>query len=123
MPIVDLDDFARTDVDAYMYHSHVFRMLKDMQRGEERFDSETDRRAALDLPENIPCPHCHCLIRHCNACESTGEVPRVIVAAVCRAFPRESDAILASLRWSGDHWSFVRWGMYVGIERDGYVHT
>lgn len=30
---------------------------------------------------------------------------------------------LRPLRWSGDHYSFVTNGMYVGIELDGYMHT
>ena len=26
-----------------------------------------------------------------------------------------------TLRYAGDHYSFTRWGMYVGVEPDGYT--
>lgn len=60
----------------------------------------------------------------CNACEGTGYIPTKIVDAVVKAFPKEAEEIVSSLRWSSDHWSFVRWGMYIGIEpKDGYIHS
>ena len=35
----------------------------------------------------------------------------------------DADKIIASLRWSYDHFSFDWCGMYVGVELDGYIHT
>ena len=48
---------------------------------------------------------------------------KVVCAAIQKAFPAEAYKILPTLRGGGDHYSFVRWGMYVGVEPDGYIHT
>jgi hypothetical protein len=51
-------------------------------------------------------------------------IPNVVSSSIKTAFPKDAKEILDSLRWNGDHWSFNRWGMYVGVEdRDGYIHT
>lgn len=45
--------------------------------------------------------------------------------ALFKAFPYDLDDILKSIRYSsinGCHY-FKRWGMWIGIEDDGYIHT
>ncbi len=59
----------------------------------------------------------------CKACDGSGFVPDVVVNAIRNAFPNNADDILKELRWSMDHFSFTRWGMYVGVECDGYIHS
>ena len=60
---------------------------------------------------------------NCDACSGTGNVPDVVVQAITDAFPKSCSSILAGLRWSTDHFSFVINGMYVGCEIDGYLHS
>ena len=50
-------------------------------------------------------------------------IPRAVVDAIIKAWPDQAAEILAGLVFRGDHYSFDRWGMYVGVEFDGYVHT
>jgi hypothetical protein len=50
-------------------------------------------------------------------------IPDVVSASIKQAFSSQADEILKQLSWSGDHFSFNRWGMYVGVECDGYIHT
>jgi hypothetical protein len=50
-------------------------------------------------------------------------IPDKVSEAIKQAFPKDANEILDSLRWSGDHFSFNRWGMYVGVELDGYIHS
>ncbi len=59
----------------------------------------------------------------CDACNGTGYVPGLIIDAIANAFPKSVNEILTNLRWSGDHYSFIVHGMYVGCELDGYVHS
>ena len=47
----------------------------------------------------------------------------VVTDAIRKAFPVEHGKILTTLRKASDHYSFQRWGMYVGVEPDGYIHT
>ena len=49
----------------------------------------------------------------------------VVKKAIREAFPKDAEEIIAELRWHfGDgFWSFHRWGMFVGVELDGYIHT
>ena len=47
---------------------------------------------------------------------------RVVTDAVRNAF-KDAPLILPTLRKASDHYSFSRWGMYVGVEPDGYIHT
>lgn len=47
---------------------------------------------------------------------------KVVTDAIKNAF-KDAGAILPTLRYAGDHYSFTRWGMYVGVEPDGYIHT
>ena len=46
-----------------------------------------------------------------------------VVDTILRAWPDQAVEILGELRNAGDHWYFSRWGMYVGVEYDGYIHT
>jgi S-adenosylmethionine synthetase len=51
-------------------------------------------------------------------------IPDIVTQAIKDAFKYDYKEILQSLlRWSGDHYSFNKWGMYVGVELDGYIHT
>jgi hypothetical protein len=60
----------------------------------------------------------------CIACDGSGYIPELILDAVRSAFPKSADEIIPTIRWSMDHWSFILGGgLYVGIERDGYVHS
>ena len=60
----------------------------------------------------------------CIACNGTGYVPTVVVESICKSFPNDAESIVKDLRWSMDHFSFVRWGMYIGVEvKDGYIHS
>ena len=45
------------------------------------------------------------------------------VEAVMRAWPDQADEIFAQWKKSSDHYYFTRWGMYVGVEYDGYIHS
>lgn len=55
---------------------------------------------------------------------ASGEtIPRAVVEAIIKAWPDQAVEILGGLQFRGDHYSFSRWGMYVGVEFDGYVHT
>lgn len=50
-------------------------------------------------------------------------IPDKVSGAIKNAFPKDTSDILNTLRFSGDHFSFYRWGMYVGVEFDGHIHT
>lgn len=50
-------------------------------------------------------------------------IPDTVSESIKKSFPDQASDILANLRWSYDHFSFNRWGMYVGVELDGYIHT
>lgn len=50
-------------------------------------------------------------------------IPDGVSESIKKSFPDQALEILSSLRWSYDHYSFQRWGMYVGVELDGYIHT
>lgn len=50
-------------------------------------------------------------------------IPKAVIDAIVKAWPDQAAAILTDLRFAGDHYSFNRWGMYVGVEFDGYIHT
>lgn len=63
----------------------------------------------------------------CQACNGTGSIPEVVLESIKNALPKQFAEIQADpklLRWSGDHYSFMCGGMYVGVEvKDGYLHT
>jgi len=52
-------------------------------------------------------------------------VPDVAIEAIKKAFPHHAQDILGELRWSEVNgcFYFTKWGMYVGVELDGYIHT
>lgn len=50
-------------------------------------------------------------------------VPRAVIDSLLKAWPNQFTEIMKDLRFAGDHYSFTRWGMYVGVEFDGYIHT
>ena len=50
-------------------------------------------------------------------------VPMAVIKAIIKAWPDQALEIIGELRFAGDHYSFTRWGMYVGVEYDGYIHT
>jgi hypothetical protein len=49
----------------------------------------------------------------------------IVVQAIQNAFPKDADEILTSLQFDGimNCWYFTRWGMFVGVELDGYIHS
>ena len=62
-----------------------------------------------------PCPNdCQCVPFELD--------PRAL-EALSNAWPDQLDDILKSLFLNHDHYGFGRWGMYVGVEFDGYIHT
>lgn len=53
-------------------------------------------------------------------------IPEPVKNAIRDAWPDKADEIIASLRHHkgfDEYYSFVRWGMFVGVELDGYIHT
>lgn len=53
-------------------------------------------------------------------------IPEAVKNAIQTAWPDQADEIIASLRHHrgfDEYYSFVRWGMFVGVELDGYIHT
>ena len=45
--------------------------------------------------------------------------------AVLKAFPKDGDTVLKEMQWDSLNgcWMISRWGMMIGIEKDGYIHT
>ena len=50
-------------------------------------------------------------------------IPRAVIDAIIKAWPDQAVEILQELKFNRDHYFINRWGMYVGIEFDGYIHT
>lgn len=50
-------------------------------------------------------------------------IPRPVIDAIVKTWPDQAAEILPTLVFAGDHYGFVRWGMYVGVEFDGHIHT
>ena len=50
-------------------------------------------------------------------------IPKKVIDSIIKAWPDQAVEIFKDLRFAGDHYSFNRWGMYVGVEFDGYIHT
>ena len=62
----------------------------------------------------------------CPACDGAGFIPEAVVSSIKNfaQSPARADEIIKSLRWSTDHFSFLYLsGIYVGVERDGYMHS
>ena len=53
------------------------------------------------------------------------EIPDAVIASITRAFPDQAQEILESIQRDGisQCYYFLRWGLYVGVEDDGYIHT
>ena len=51
--------------------------------------------------------------------------PYAVIASIRGSFPDKAEEILHQLRYhpGDDFWSFYMHGMFVGVERDGYIHT
>lgn len=45
--------------------------------------------------------------------------------AIQEAFPNDYEAIIKSLIFNlrDNFWSFTRYGMFIGVEQDGYIHS
>lgn len=59
-------------------------------------------------------------------CGDESHAPPAVLDAIADAFPARVQSILADLRRHGsfdDFWSFQFAGMFVGVERDGYIHS
>ena len=50
-------------------------------------------------------------------------IQRPVVEALSKAWYDQAAEILGQLQDHGGYWAFNRWGMYVGVEPDGYIHT
>lgn len=50
-------------------------------------------------------------------------IPDAVRDSIIKTWPDQAVAILEQIRPARDHWYFTRWGMYVGVEYDGYIHT
>ena len=50
---------------------------------------------------------------------------QTVADAIDRAFPDDSADVLREMRWDGicGCWMIEKWGMWIGIETDGYVHS
>jgi hypothetical protein len=46
-----------------------------------------------------------------------------VIDAIVKRHGDEAIEILPTVRHYGSYYGFVRWGMFVGIEYDGYMHT
>jgi hypothetical protein len=45
--------------------------------------------------------------------------------SIMEAFPKDGDEIMKDLmfHFRDNYWSFKRWGCFVGVEQDGYIHS
>lgn len=53
------------------------------------------------------------------------EVPAVVIESIKQSFPKNAAEILGLLEWDSINrcFYFNMWGMCVGVETDGYIHT
>jgi hypothetical protein len=51
--------------------------------------------------------------------------PAAVIEAIKDSFPKNADDIIASLTYHalGNFWSFNQFGMFIGVEADGYIHS
>lgn len=51
--------------------------------------------------------------------------PDIVLEAIKKAFPTHADDIIKELKYDSlcDFWHFNRWGTFIGVERDGYIHS
>lgn len=57
--------------------------------------------------------------------DAAKKAPQAVIDAIRNSFPNDADDILSGLRYHAcdDLYSFDRWGMFVGVELDGHIHT
>lgn len=50
---------------------------------------------------------------------------KIMEDAIRKAWPEDADAIIASVRWDSllGCWFFERFGMTIGVEKDGCIHS
>ena len=74
---------------------------------------------ALPLPGQDP--------KSLHAMVAVKQQPSIaVIETIINSWPDQAAAILKDLRYHGDfdrYWSFIRWGLFVGIEEDGYAHS
>ena len=58
----------------------------------------------------------------CPSCKE-GFIPDVVVEKIFQSFPKMAWEICEELRWSGDHFFINLKGIYIGIEKDGTIHS
>lgn len=60
-----------------------------------------------------------------NLLEANMRIPLAVMLAIEKRWPNEALEILQSLQYDSLNgcYYFIRWGMYVGVETDGYIHT
>lgn len=71
---------------------------------------------ALPLP-NQPEKEWHERVRH--------QAPAAVLQTIIRTYPGHCEEILKELKHDAlcNYWFFNRWGMHVGVEKDGYIHS
>ena len=52
-------------------------------------------------------------------------LPKAVIDAIYKRFPDDAIQILQEIAYDNMNgcYFFTRWGMYIGIEEDGYIHT
>ena len=57
--------------------------------------------------------------------ENVSECRKIAEASVRQFFPRDCEKIIAEMKWDSinECFYFHYMGMYVGVEKDGYIHT
>ena len=90
---------------------------------EEHAQRRTRYWKMLPLPE-VKVEDSHELVKK-DAFYFPRVITDVVIKAVREAFPKDAISILHDVKWDGLNgcYFFERWGMYVGIEKDGYIHT
>ena len=63
------------------------------------------------------------LLPHDKVGVGPNSIPVAVMQRIIKAWPDQAVEILREIQFAGDHYSFTRWGMYVGVEYDGYIHT
>jgi hypothetical protein len=81
------------------------------------------------VPVNVPGARsiCPTVFQDRRTPENPAGAPPRALDEIRRCFPSEAADILRALRHHcstlDEHWSFSRWGHFVGVEADGYIHS
>jgi hypothetical protein len=59
----------------------------------------------------------------CKACNGTGFIPDAVIAGIQKTFPNVTEMALSTLKWDMDHYYFIRFDCYIGVELDGHCHS